>query len=570
MSARTRPRTNAPPGRPPLPSSTTAGPRLVSVGGPVLPPRAARQRRPRRLPGWIAAHKAGIAVLLPVLVAVAVVHVSGMAVAPQRADDEGTYVSQAWAILHLNTLAHYTYWYDHPPVGWIVAAIYAAATGAFSRAPNAVAAGREFIAVLQVVSSALLYLLARRLDLRRLAAAGAVLLFALSPLAVMFHRAVFLDNIATPFVLAAFVLALSPGRRLAAHAASGLCFGVAVLCKETSLLLLPALAWQLWRMTDRETRRYSFAVAGSALALTGSFYLLFAALRGELLPGPGHVSLFEGIAFQLVTRDGGGSALDPSSGSRQTITDWLWWDQWLLLAGVALLPLALVVRRARPLAAGLAILVVMSLRPGYLPIPFVIGLLPLAALTVAVVADAAWGPPPGGRRPRAVAGVRRLVRGAGRLGRRGVVVAAVVAAVAVAGPDWYDTNRDLMTVDHDRPLTQAQRWIDANVPADRPILVDDAIWVDMVRAGRPPSRVVWFWKLDRDPEIRARYPEGWRNFDYVVSTIAVRLSLDQLPEIGAAMENGTVVASFGEGGDQVQVLRINGKGTGPAVSSARP
>jgi hypothetical protein len=521
---------------------------------------ARRPPRLRRVVRWIILHKAGIAILVPVLVIVAAVHMTGMADAPQRTDDEGTYVSQAWAIMHLNTLAHYTYWYDHPPLGWILTAIYASVTGAFSRAPNAVAAGREFILVLQMTAAVLLYVLARRLELRRLAAAGAVLLFALSPLALMFHRAVFLDNIATPFVLAAFILALSPTRRLAAHAASGLCFGLAVLCKETSLLLLPALIWQLWRMTDQSTRRYSFAVAGSTLALTGSFYLLFAILRGELLPGPGHVSLLGGVAFQLLTRDGGGSALDPSSGSHQTITAWLWWDHWLLLAGLALLPLSLLIRRTRPVAAGLAFLVVMSLRPGYLPIPFVIGLLPLAALVIAAVADRMWAPPQSPHRFRRTRGIRRALRGIWRLARKVVVVAAVTAAVVVVGPEWYESDRDLMTVDHDRPLTQAQEWIEANVPPDSPILVDDAMWVDMVRSNRPASRVVWFWKLDRDPEIRARYPGGWRQFDYVVSTIAVRLSLNQLPEISAAMGNGSVVASFGEGGDQVQILRIHPAG----------
>jgi 4-amino-4-deoxy-L-arabinose transferase-like glycosyltransferase len=539
-----------------LVTSDHPAPALVAVRDHVPAQRASRQGRRRRLLGWVSGHKASIAMLVPVLVVVAVVHASGMAAAPQRADDEGTYVSQAWAILHLNTLAHYTYWYDHPPLGWILAAIYAAATGAFARAPNAVAAGREFLLFLQVVSSVLLYVLARRLELRRLAAAVAVLLFALSPLAVMFHRAVFLDNIATPFVLAAFVLALSPARRLSAHAASGLCFGLAVLCKETSLLLLPALIWQLWHMTDRKTRPYSFALAGSCLVLSGTFYLLFAALRGELLPGPGHVSLFDGVAFQLFTRDGGGSALDPSSGSRQTITSWLWWDQWLLLAGLALLPAGLLIRRVRPLAVGLAILVAMSLRPGYLPIPFVIGLLPLAALLVAAVADTVWAPGSSGHRTRPLTGIRRFALSTWHAVRSCAVVAAVVAAAVVVGPDWYRMDRDLMTVDHDRPLTQAQLWIEDNVPPDSPILVDDAIWVDLVRDDRPASRVVWFWKLDRDPEIRARYPDGWRNFDYVVSTIAVRLSMAQLPEISAAVNNGKVVASFGEGGDQVQVLRV--------------
>ena len=96
-------------------------------------------------------------------------------------------------------------------------------------------------------------------------------------------------------------------------------------------------------------------------------------------------------------------------------------------------------------------------------------------------------------------------------------VNAVVAAAVIVGPDWYRMDRDLMTVDHDRPLTQAQRWIEDNVPPDSPILVDDA---------------------------------------YVVSTIADRLSMAQLPEISAAVDNGKVVASFGEGGDQVQVLRV--------------
>src|SRR5215218_1464285 len=65
----------------------------------------------------------------------------------------------------------------------------------------------------------------------RVAAAGALLLFSLSPLALGMHRAVYLDNIATPFVLAAFLLVLSPTHRLAAHAAAGLCLAAAVLVK---------------------------------------------------------------------------------------------------------------------------------------------------------------------------------------------------------------------------------------------------------------------------------------------------------------------------------------------------
>jgi hypothetical protein len=43
---------------------------------------------------------------------------------PQRVDDEGTYVAQAYAVSRLGDLSHYTYWYDHPPLGWIQIAVW--------------------------------------------------------------------------------------------------------------------------------------------------------------------------------------------------------------------------------------------------------------------------------------------------------------------------------------------------------------------------------------------------------------------------------------------------------------
>jgi hypothetical protein len=512
---------------------------------------AVRSGRLRRSLRWAWARRAGVLLLIAVLAVVAVVHLWGMTRAPQRGDDEGTYVSQAWAVQHWRELAHYTYWYDHPPLGWILIAGYTAATRAFTRAPNAVAAGREFIFVLQLVSCGLLYALARRVGLRRAAAAAAVLLFSLSPLALTFHRAVYLDNIATPFVLAAFVLALSPARRLAAHMGSGLCFGLAVLCKETSLLLLPALAWQFWGATDRRTRRYSVVVAGSLFLLTGSTYLLYALLRGELLPGPGHVSLFDGVWWQLFNRRVGGSVFDPESYNYDTVLSWLRLDPWLLAAALVLAPVALAIRRLRPLTVGFLLLVAMITRPGYLPIPFVIGLLPLAALIVAAVGDAVWGPP-----WRSLAGTARIWPLAGRV----ALSATLVTAALAVGPQWRDKDRDLMTTDHDAPLAQAERWIAANLPPSSRLVVDDAIWVDLVRRGRPPKHVVWFWKLGTDPEVDAYYPNGWRDFDYVVATGALRGSSNVIPPLKTMLRHSRPLASFGRYGEEIQVLEVRPDG----------
>src|SRR5690348_15979896 len=91
-------------------------------------------------------------------------------------------------------------------------------TGAFDHAPYAVAAVRQLMLVFKIVDVVLIYALTRRLRLGRLAAVLAVLIFALSPLAVYFTRTALLDNIVTPWLLAAFLLAASPRRSVAAAA----------------------------------------------------------------------------------------------------------------------------------------------------------------------------------------------------------------------------------------------------------------------------------------------------------------------------------------------------------------
>jgi hypothetical protein len=553
-------------------SARRAEPATAPAPGPPAPaPRPAAPPGRRRTPlDRAREYRTSLLVLLVLLALVAVVHATGMSHAPQRNDDEGTYVAQAWAVQHWGTLAHYTYWYDHPPLGWLLIAAWTATTGAFARAASAVAAGRELMLVAQLASAALLYALARRLGLRRPAAAGAVLLFALSPLALGFHRAVYLDNLATPFLLGAFVLALSPGHRLAAHAGAGLCFAAAVLAKETSLLLAPALLWQYWQVSDHRTRRYSLTVAASLFVLPCCAYLLYATLRGELLPGPGHVSLVDAVRFQLAGRAPSGSPFDPGSGGASTIRLWLGLDPWLLAAALALVPAGLAIRRLRPVTAAFATLAAMTLRPGYLPVPLVIGMLPFASLLVAGVADAAWGPAARQGRHEAAGGPGQP--GAGTTGSRGrrpagrVAVAACLAVAAVVvAPRWWQGDRELMTADQDAPFRQADAWIAANVPREARLLVDDALWVDLVERGRPPGQVVWFYKLDTDRDVRARYPRGWQEFDYLVATPTMRGFPESLPQVAEALRRSEVAATFGSGTGRVEVRKVQGS----PVSSRR-
>jgi hypothetical protein len=499
------------------------------------PQQAPPVSRRTRFAGWWHEHRRGTAYVVPLLALTALVRLVNLGGAPQRIDDEGTYTAQAWAVETLGQLGHYTYWYDHPPLGWIQIAGWTSLTGGFGRHDVAVEAAREAMVVAAVVSAGLLWLLGRRLGLTRPAAAAAVVLFAVSPIALQYGRTVYLDNVAMPWLLASFVLALSRRHQLAAFAGSTLCFSIAVLSKETFLLALPFLAWQMWRSADPRTRRYTLSVAGAVLALTTFGYLLFALVKGEVMPGEDRVSLWEGITFQLVNRDSSGSVLDASSQAGRTVRGWLELDAVLLLVGLLAALVAVWIRRLRPYAALVLVMTLVVFKPGYLPVPFVIVLLPFAALLVAAVLDAA---------------VRR---------HRGTAVIATLAAAGVAASAlalWPGQLKFLWGEDLDRPLQQAEDWVAGNVGQDDQVLVDDAAWVDLVRAGLPRQNVVWYYKADTDSDVFSLYPNGWQDYEYALVTEGMRQSTGTSPLLDDALGSGVVVASFGEGPEEVQVYRL--------------
>ncbi|WP_280722116.1 glycosyltransferase family 39 protein [Kitasatospora sp. MAA4] len=502
------------------------------------------KRSVRRLgpDGWSA-----LAVTLAVL-AVQAWNIAGF---PAVSDDEGTYLAQAWAVQHHRGLAPYTYWYDHPPLGWVQLAVLSGLPELLA-SPEHVLTAELRIAMLPVTaaSALLLHLLARRTGLPRWAAALAVLLFGLSPLAVGLQRELFLDNFAVLWILAAFALAASPRKHLWHHVAAGVCAGVAVLSKETAAVLLPALMLLLWQHCDRSTRKFSLVGFGSALALVALGYPMYAALKGELIPGPGHVSLLGGLLFQL-QRAGSGSVLTPGSGSRRVLDSWLYYDRVLITGGLAAALALLGSRRLRAPALAVLLLAAVVLRPGagYLPAMYVIQALPFLALALAGAAHH---------------GARLVLHAVPRVGLRPLRWAVLaLAAVLAAGwtvPRWYAGDRTALTVNANAQYDATARWIRAELPdpAHTRITVDDALWLDLVRDGFVPgSGVIWFYKVDLDPAVAATLPLGWRSLDYIVSTPALRQDPNDLPTVRAALAHSAVVASFGDTqADRIEIRRI--------------
>ncbi|MEX0152894.1 hypothetical protein [Microbacterium sp. LMI1-1-1.1] len=481
--------------------------------------------------------------LLPPLFVGILVNALNLGGSPQRIDDEGTYTAQAWSIGNLGELTHYTYWYDHPPLGWIQIAAYAGLTDAWERYDVAVIAAREAMLVFTGIAAILLWVLVRRIGFARLTASVAVAIFLLSPLAVQFHRQVYLDNIATAWLLAALLLALSRRAQLIGYIGAAAAFGIAVLTKETYLLALPLLAWFLWRGADKTTRRYTLSVAAAVLGLIGLTYVAFAVVKGEVMPADGRVSLWDGLAFQLASREGSGSLFDPESLMSRTVG--LWWqlDAALIVTALAAAVAALFVRRLRPWAIALLALTAFMFRGGYLPVPYVIMLLPFAAIVVAGMGQIAV------ESLRSRATLRRF---------GGVAVASgLLVALVAAGPLWAAQLRGFLLADLDRPLRDAEAWMTQNAPADARMLVDDAMWVDLVDAGFTREDVVWYYKADTDPDVQELAPDGWRDYDYVITTDSMRTFPTEFPTVRQAIENSVVVASFGEGAQQVDVRLID-------------
>lgn len=522
---------------------------------------ALQERTETTGPTFLRRHGRTLAYLIPVLAVAALVQGLNLAGSPQRIDDEGTYTAQAWSVLRLGELAHYTYWYDHPPLGWLQIAGYADLTGAFDRYGIAVIAAREAMLVFTLVSVALVWALARRLHLSRPAAAGAALLFALSPLALQFHRTVYLDNVAVPWLLAAFLLASVRRNQLAAFAGSAGAFSIAVLSKETFLLALPFLAWTMWRVARPETRRYTLPVAGTIVAVIGSAYVLFAIIKGELTPGPNRVSLLGGVLFQLGGRESSGALFDPNSLSARTVQMWWQLDAAFLVLGLAAAALALGIRRLRPIAALVVFLALFALRPGgYLPVPYVIMALPFLAILIAGVLQEAV--------QRLRAPVKSFWRRiAGRTAAGAVIVAALVIAL-VAAPATLTQLRGFLLADLDRPMREAQQWVVQNVPHSSRLIVDDAMWVDLVDSGFDRDNVIWYYKLDTDSAVKAASPNGWRDSDYIVTTDSMRTFPTSFPQVEGALENSELVATFGTGRQAVEVRRIEADGLAAAAKLA--
>ena len=511
-------------------------------------------------------------VLLVVLLSIAALaHGINMLHFPYFFDDEGIYLSQAWAVSTQGSLAPYTYWYDHAPAGWILIAGWTLLTGGFETFGTSVAGGRVFMLVLQIVSTGLVYWITLWLSGRRLAGAVAVLLFALSPLGIVIHRQVMLDNITVAWVLGSIALVAAPHFSLRRAWLSAALLGVAVLSKELTVFLLPGMAYFVSVRSHPSYRWIATSTWILVAASVISLWVLMAVLKQELFPTGTflggtheHVSLLGTLQFQA-SRAPDGGILQADSQFWISALNWSRDDVVLVAGGAIAAILSLLFFRTRREIAILGFLtlsLVAFLARGGIVIGFYVGpLLPLLAINIALLMGVGLDT------------VQRIRWKPGFLGPPTSL--AVLAAVMVGMvPNYTGQNADAMRLWTSREAdaqVQALGWVRRYLSPETAMMVDSSLWTDLHGgSGGVPSYSLahYYYKMGRDPDIRDDVFNGdWRNVDYAVVTPSMGgdISLSEMVLPNRVFANSDPVTRFDTGGWPQEIRRVARVGRQPAA-----
>ncbi len=442
---------------------------------------------------------------------------------PYFESDEGTYTSQAWAVVTKGDLAPYTYWYDHPPLGWITLALWTLLfKGGFFAFGSSIETGRVFMLVVHAASVALVYFIALRVTSRVLPAFAATLLFSLSPLAIYFQRRVLLDNMMIFWILAAIaVLFVSYKKiRLRHYIFSGLFFAFGVLTKVTAVMFGPALLFLLLTHKSPISRYFRTTLWFMVSGMVTSVYILYALLRSEFFKwtgeGPEHVSFLGALAFQSGRH--GGHILDPTSDFRMTLADWISKDSIFIFAAflVLCIPLFYGVQRliiwlfrshtVRPIPShGLWVFLICILmyllfltRGGVTFNFYILPIIPFVGLCLSLFLHNTLV-----RLPRASYNALFLL-----------VISGVLYYYFVLGP------KNHFYANETQNQKNAVAWIKENIDNDAALLIDSYSYVDLHDGryinGKEFPNADWYYKISRDPEIgEDKYNMNWRNFEYI-------------------------------------------------------
>lgn len=494
--------------------------------------------------------------ILAILLAISgVSHAYNMFHYPYYENDEGTYISQAWSLLRHGTLAPYTYWYDHAPVGWFMLAVWFKIIGGFFTFGTSIDTGRVFMLVVHLASSFFLFQIAKRLTGRMGAGIIAVLLFSLSPLALYFQRLVLLDNMMIFWVLVSLYLLLTKPIQLLTVMVSAVFFGISVLTKESAIFFFPAYMYLLAANCSIHNKKFAMILWPALAFFIISSYFVFALLKSELFPtgflgdNSAHVSLISTLQDQLAR-----GAFQPfwvaKSDFYKSFIEWFRADKFSVLLGICSFALAAVlsikVKNLR-LPVLLVFLYLLFLLRGKLVISFyIIPLIPLISLLSGVLID------------NILFFLSHFVRflpfriASNFLYLPAVLLLAFYIAFVFLTHPIGQYKRDETTAQRN-----ALAWIKDHLRPNTHIIIDNWLYVDLHEAQNKGevvfSNADWFWKVEKDPEVYSlKLSNDWKNIEYIALShdILKKIKDGELPLIRNALNNSTLVSDWTDSSTQ--------------------
>jgi len=477
---------------------------------------------------------------------------------PHYEQDEGTYLSSAWAITHGQIMA-YPYGYGHPPLAWTQFAAWLQLTGGFFTFGTAINSARVLMLLIALGSSFLVYLIARRLTGSHIAGILTMAIFSLSPLSITFQREVLLDNFATFWFLLSLYLLVVSNSRLAYIVPAAISFGIAVLSKEVLLILLPATIYVAWLHTTKFQRKYVLTTFIFAVIAICSGFVLLAILKGELFPYAWHLpwdhhphlSMLDTLVWQVNRGQVQGSI-------GKAWNAWIISDPLLIAFGFGPTVFNLIAgwwNRKQLFLALLAISYwILLLRGGVVFAFYILPLIPLIALNtvMAINTIAGWA--------------STLVR------FDPVRVILIFGVLAAIGP--YDfqhslTPKNLFTLRPTAVQMEALVWIRNHVQHDAVIIINPNLYTDLHEEGGdgvgegatyPYANV--YWNVALDPEEHETLLKGnWDRIDYIVADSEMLNDIKtyggQMMIIDEALNHSTLAVKFtGDNYEYIYIYKV--------------
>lgn len=446
---------------------------------------------------------------------------------PYYENDEGTYLSQAYAVGYLGKITNYTYWYDHAPVGWIIIAAWLRLTGGPFAFEYSFHSGRVLMLLTHAISCLLIYFIVKRLVVKDWVALLSIILFSISPLAIYFHRRLLLDNIMTLFLLGAIWAILYAKSRLKFIFLAGILFTISFLSKENAAITLPAFLYLTYKELKPQQRLFGLLNFIFPVFLGGMYYILFAYLKGELFPGVGHTSLIGSLQYQM-SRGSGYPFYHPLSDFMTSFKDWIGRDLIFIAAGLISSVVVFFHKKTTVLIRAfvvIGLLLFLFLIRGGLVINFyIVPLLPFFAVVISILIS--W------------------LSYKNNILRIGLIIIFILYIGFLSKKTWL--------IDEATPQRQSIEWIKKNLPETAVMAVDNSQLLDLqlsrYEGDKSFPNAHWFWKVDKDLEIRNRIvKDDWRNISYLILTheYVIQVNEQLVPFIKNALDYSTPVVSWG-------------------------